>query len=77
VNLSCSAQWVRSAGNLCSVISASSAGKCVRILDQSLQNRVGDGCAFTGSECLVEFVDDRQETLVLTIEFGNVYAIPI
>jgi hypothetical protein len=49
----------------------------VRILDQSLQNRVGDGCAFTGSECLVEFVDDRQETLVLTIEFGNVYAIPI
>jgi hypothetical protein len=50
---------------------------CVRILDQSLQNRVDDGCAFTGSECLVEFVDDRQETLVLTIEFGNVYAIPI
>jgi hypothetical protein len=38
---------------------------------------VDDGCAFTGSECLVEFVDDRQETLVLTIEFGNVYAIPI
>jgi hypothetical protein len=44
-------------------------------LDHSLQNRVDDGCAFAGGECLVEFVDGREQTLVLLIEGGDVYAV--